>query len=178
MADDEEAGLVEREVSGDLFGAFEEELGNFGVVSDWFAVMDNFFSDARDGTGEFEFARDHSAGEVSFTNKIRNNKDGFAIHHMEDLAEAGFFFPEGAVDFAEGAEAAKRCGVVEGWCAGVGVLGGSVSDDDESGFGKRGHGMNGRGRRVWLRTGFGNRSGWGKNHSGLGLFSASEGRDG
>ncbi len=45
------------------------------------------------------------------------------------------------MDFAEGAEAAERCGVVEGWGAGVGVLGGAVSDDDESGFGERGHGM-------------------------------------
>ncbi len=51
VAHDEEGGLVEWEVSGDLFGAFEEEVGDFGVVSDGFAVVDNFFSDARDGTG-------------------------------------------------------------------------------------------------------------------------------
>jgi hypothetical protein len=68
--------------------------------------------------------------------------------------------------------------VIESGGAGVWVLGGAVSDDDESRVFGVGHGGRVGWERVRLGKGFGNRGVRGKNRGGLGLFSARQGRDG
>lgn len=178
VSDDEKAGLFERKRSGDLASSFQEKFRHFRVVSDGLAVMDRFFANGGGCSGEFEFAGDDGSGEVTFTNKVWHHVNGRRIDHVEDLAEAGFFFPKSAVDFPKVAGVAKGCGVIEGGGAGVRVLGGTVSDDDESRFFGVGHGGSLGEESVWLRKRFGNRAVRGKNRGGLGLFSARQGRDG
>ncbi len=102
--------------------------------------MNGFLADGGRCSGEFEFPRDDGSGEVAFTNKVWHNVDGLRVHHVENLAEAGLLFPESAVHFLEMAAIAERCGVIESGGAGVWVLGGAVSDDDESRVFGVGHG--------------------------------------
>ncbi len=149
VTDDEETGLVERERSSDLTSSFEEEFRYFRVVSDGFAVVDRFSADGRGCSGEFEFAGDDGSGEVTFTNKVWYHVNGRRVDHVEDLPEAGFFLPKGAVDFLEVTRVAEGGGVIESGGAGVRILGGTVSDDDESRFFGVGHGEGwGIGERV------------------------------
>ncbi|MEY5014041.1 MAG: hypothetical protein RIS92_399 [Verrucomicrobiota bacterium] len=110
------------------------------MVSYGFAVVDCFSTDDGGWPREFEFARDNGTGEITFTNKVWYNIYGLRVHHVEHLAQAGFFLPEGAVDLVEVTSVAECCGVIEGRCAGVWVLGGAVSDDDEGRFFGVGHG--------------------------------------
>ena len=92
-----------------------------------------------DGAIEAEFAGDDGIGEITFADEIGDEVDFIGADHVEDLAVAGFFFPEGGVDFGEDLAIDEGGGVIESGGAGIGVDRGSVADDDESAVRLRKH---------------------------------------
>ena len=132
VADDEEANGCGIDVGGDLGGAVEEEVGHAGVVPHGLAIFEGEAIAMGDGAIEAEFAGDDGIGEITFADEIGDEVDFIGADHVEDLAVAGFFFPEGGVDFGEDLAIDEGGGVIESGGTGIGVDRGSVADDDES----------------------------------------------
>lgn len=131
VTDDDESNLVARNVGGDVGGALEEELRHGRVDADGRAVVVGFAVDYGGGAGEIELAGDDVLGEIALGDEIGDDVDFVGIEEVGSFAEGGLFFPEAAVDFLEEILAADGVGVIEIGIGGVGIFGGTVTDDEE-----------------------------------------------
>ena len=104
--------------------------------SNGIAVVNAFAVNPGGGPGEFEFAGDDFLGEIAFADEVGNDIDFLGVDQVESFAHGRFFLPEAAVDFTKNLPISDFAGVVEVGRRGVRVLGGAVSDDEQS--------------RIWL----------------------------
>ena len=84
---------------------------------------------------DFEFAGDNLPREISFADEIGDDVNFVLFDHWPDLSKTGLFFPEGAVHAAECTCSNDRLGVVPGRLGGIGIFGGTVSEDEKGAVG-------------------------------------------
>src|SRR5690349_14488205 len=101
MPDDQQAGVGGRHIWSNRPGPAEQEVNHSRIVADWLAVLDQFAVALSDGTAQVEFAGDHRLGEIPFADKIWDDIDVLAFGHPQNLAQARFLFPKGAIDLAK-----------------------------------------------------------------------------
>lgn len=135
MSDDEEGRFFLWNAGGDFVRSLKNERGHGRVDADGVAVVNGFSVDPAGGTGEFEFTGNDLLGEIPFADKVGNDVNFLGVDHVEGFAHRRFFLPKTAMDFAEDFAISNFAGVVEIGRRGVGVLGGSVSDDEQSRIG-------------------------------------------
>jgi hypothetical protein len=77
----------------------KQEIGHARIVSDRFAIFDDFPESMSDWADEFKLSRDDCLGEVTFANEVWYHVNVIAVDHAQNLAEAWFLFPKGAMHF-------------------------------------------------------------------------------